>query len=129
MKKEFSKAWIGSRQTRKQRKYRANAGTNTKRKLMSANLSEELKKKYQRKSFTVRTGDKVKVMAGEFKGKEGKLSLVDMRKMKVAIEGIQLTKKDGTKINSMFDSSKLQIQELNLTDKKREESLNQLRIK
>ena len=120
---EVSKAWIASRQTRKQRKFRANADFQTRHRMLSSNLSEELRKKYSRRSFAIRVGDKVKIMAGEFKGKMGKISLINIKKLKVAIEGIQFTKKDGTKINSMFHASKLQVQELNLEDKKRLESL------
>jgi large subunit ribosomal protein L24 len=123
MKKEFSKYWIASRQTRKQRKYRANAGFQIKHRMLASNLSEELRKKYSRRSFAIRIGDKVKIMSGEFKGKVGKISLISIKKSKVAIEGVQFTKKDGTKINSMFHCSNLQVQELNLEDKKRLESL------
>jgi len=124
MKKEFSVSWIASKQTRKQRKYRANAGFQIRHKMMSSNLSEELRKRYSRRSFPIRMGDKVKVMAGEFKGKVGKISLINISKMKVAIEGIQFTKKDGTKINSFFHPSNLQVQELNVEDKRRIEALS-----
>ena len=58
-------------------------------------------------------------MRGEFKGKKGKISIVNLVKSKVVIEGIQRTKKDGTKVNVPFAASNLQIQELNLDDKKR----------
>jgi len=124
MKKQFSKSWIASRQTRKQRKYRANAGFQVRHKMMSSNLAEELRKRYSRRSVPIRMGDKVRVMAGEFRGKVGKISLISIRKMKVAIEGIQFTKKDGTKVNSFFHPSNLQIQELNTDDKKRVGFLN-----
>jgi len=124
MKKQFSKSWIASRQTRKQRKYRANAGFKIRHKMLSANLSEELKKRYGRRSFAIRMGDNVKIMRGEFKGKTGKISMINLKKMRVAIEGIQFTKKDGTKINSFFYPSNLQLQEFNMDDKKRTEALN-----
>jgi large subunit ribosomal protein L24 len=123
MKKEFSKKWIGSRQTRKQRKYRSNAHLKLRHKMLSANLSKELRKKYGRRNFTLRKGDKVKIMKGEFKGKVGKVDIVDMRNLKASIEGMQKTKKEGTKINVKFYSSNLQIQELNLEDKNRIASL------
>lgn len=123
MKKEFSKKWIGSRQTRKQRKYRANAHLKLKHKMLSANLSKELRKKYGRRSFTLKKGDKVKIMKGEFKGKVGKVDLVSIKNLKVSIEGMQITKKEGTKINVKFYPSNLQIQELNIEDKNRIASL------
>ena len=58
-------------------------------------------------------------MKGEFKKKTGKIALVDLKKTRVSIEGIQRTKKDGTKVNVWFNPSNLQIQELDLEDKKR----------
>jgi len=123
MKKEFSNKWVGSRQPRKQRKYLANAPLHVKHRLLSANLSKELRKKYSRRSFPLKKGDKVKIIIGEFKGKVGKISLVNSMKLKVAIDGIQRTKKDGTKINVLVDPSNLQIQELNLEDKRRIKSI------
>lgn len=123
MRKEFSKKWIASRQIRKQRKYRANAHITIKKKMMASNLNKDLRKRYSRKSMAVRKGDSIKVMRGEFKGKTGKISIIDLMRMKVAIEGIQITKKDGTKINVFFQPSNLQIQELNLDDKKRFQSI------
>lgn len=119
MKQKFSKKWIASRQPRKQRKYRANAPLHVLRKFMSANLSKALKEKYGRKSFPLKKQDKVRIMNGEFKKRIGKIDLVDLKKSRVNIEGIQRTKKDGTKINVWFNPSNLQLQELNLEDKKR----------
>jgi len=123
MKKKFSKQWIKSKQPRKQRKYRANAPLHIKRKLMSANLDKELRKKYSRRSFPLRKGDSVKILRGEFKKRTGKIATVDLKKLRIAIEGIQRTKKDGSKINVWFNPSNLQIKELNLEDKKRRQAI------
>ena len=119
MKNKFSKNWIGSKKPRKQRKYRVNAPLHIKHKMISANLKKELRKKYGKRNFPLRKGDSVKIMLGEFKKKIGKISSVDLKKLRVSIEGIQRTKKDGTKVNVWFDPSNLQIQELDLNDKKR----------
>ena len=123
MKKEFSTKWIGSRQPRKQRKYLANAPLSIKRKMISSNLNKGLREKYSRRTAVLRKGDEVRIMIGTFKGKESKVSKVDTKKMKVSLDGIQRTKKDGTKINVNFNASNLQIQSLNLDDKKRLKSL------
>ena len=119
MKQKFSVHWKGSRQPRKQRKYRVNAPLHIRHKLLSANLDKELRKKYGKRNFSLRKGDSVKIMMGEFKGKTGKIELVNMKKLNVTLEGIHRAKKDGTKINVFFDPSNLQIKELNLDDKKR----------
>jgi len=129
MKKQFSSAWKASKQPRKQRKYRAEAPKHIKRKLISAHLSKELRQKYKRRAFAVRKGDTVKVMVGEFAGKSGKISIVDLMKMKVMIEGLQITKRDGSKANAPFNASNLMITELALDDKRRMESLNKNQTK
>ncbi len=129
MKQKFSTKWKASKQPRKQRKYIANAPLHILHKFLSANLSKDLRKKYNKRNFPLRKNDKVKIMRGEFKNKTGKVSLVDIKKTRVAIEGIQRTKKDGSKVNIRFKPSNLQIQELNLEDKKRLKSIQRTKIK
>lgn len=123
MKKKFSTHWKASRQLRKQRKYTANAPRHVKQKILSAHLSKELRQRHSRRSFQIKKGDAVKVMVGKFKGKTGKISAIDSKKSRVAIEGLQITKKEGSKVNVYFNSSNLLITELNLEDKKRLESI------
>lgn len=119
MKKKFSNAWKSSRQRRKQRKYIYNAPVHLRCNFLSANLSKELRKKYNRRSFSLRKGDSVRIMRGEFKNKKGKITAINTKRAKIYIESIQKTKKDGTKINVPLKPSKLQILELSLDDKKR----------
>ncbi|MBI5148390.1 50S ribosomal protein L24 [Candidatus Pacearchaeota archaeon] len=118
MKKKFYKNWKKSEQKRKQRKYRFNAPLNIKRKFLSANLSKELRKKYSKRSFSLRKGDTVKVLSGKFKNRTGKIVGFN-KKLRVLVDGIQRIKRDGTKINLPLYPSKLQIIELNLDDKER----------
>lgn len=123
MKKAFSKKWNSSKQPRKQRKYKANAPLHVKRKMMASNLNKDLRKKYGKRNVVIRKGDSVSIMRGQFKKKTGKIGSVDLKKLRVSIEGIQRTKKDGTKVNVWFNASNLQIKELNLDDKKRMDSI------
>jgi large subunit ribosomal protein L24 len=124
MKKKFSVSWVSSKQKRKQRKYRFNAPLHIKRKFVSANLSKELRKKYGRRSFPLRKNDVVKIMNGKFRKKSGKVLEVNVVRQKIIIEGIQKSKKDGTKVNALLNASNLQITELNLDDKKRIAAIN-----
>jgi large subunit ribosomal protein L24 len=125
MKKTFSKAWKGSKQPRKQRKYLAKAPLHIKRKLLSVNLAKDLRKKYGKRNVIVRKGDNVKVMTGKFKGKTGKITQVFTKKSKITMEGIQVKKQDGSKANIKLQPSNLQIIDLNLEDKKRiQEKIN-----
>jgi large subunit ribosomal protein L24 len=118
MRKEFSVHWKASEKARKQRKYRFQSPLHVKRRILSSNLSKELRKKIGKRSVPLRKDDTVRIMTGEFKKQKGKISEVSRHKMKVYIEGIQKQKKDGTKVNIPFDPSNLQITEL-AEDKKR----------
>jgi large subunit ribosomal protein L24 len=119
MKKEFSTAWKKSKQPRKQRKYLAKAPIHIRKKFVGVNLTKELRKKYGKRSISIRKGDKAKVKRGKYKGKTGKVTKVDLKNSKVIIEGIQVKKQDGSKVNVKLQPSNLQITELNLEDKKR----------
>jgi large subunit ribosomal protein L24 len=119
MKKEYSKKWKGSKQPRKQRKYLANAPLHIKRKQLSVNLSKDLRKKHSTRNVVVRVKDKVKIMRGKFKKKEGKVTKVNIKQLKVYVEGIQTKKQDGSMADVALRPSNLQIIELYTEDKKR----------
>ncbi len=119
MKKQFSTHWKASKQPRKQRKYIAKAPLHIKRKFLSMNLSKELRKKYGKRNVAARKGDTVRIMRGKFRKKSGKIIQINTKKSRVMIEGIQVKKRDGSKVNVKLHPSNMQITELNLEDKKR----------
>jgi len=123
MKKEFSNKWKGSKSPRKQRKYRANAPLNVKRKFLSSLLSKVLRQKYSTRNVKIRTGDKVKVMRGNFSKKTGKITRVDVKKTKVFVEDIERIKRDGSKVLIPINPSNVMVTELILEDKKRKKSI------
>ena len=83
MKRKFSIDWKGSKQPRKQRKYRNNAPSHIKNKFLSAHLSKELRKKHNTRNITLKKGDKVKIARGQFKGKTGAVDRINLKKAKV----------------------------------------------
>lgn len=117
--KKFSKHWKSSKNPSKKRKFLANAPLHLRRKFLSVNLSKELREKHETRNVVVRKGDKVKILRGKHKGATGKVIKVEIKKMKVYIEGLQRTKMDGSKVDIPMRASNLQIIELNLEDKKR----------
>lgn len=123
MKTIFNKSWKSSKQPRKQKKYLAKAPLSIKKKFVSANLSKELRAKYNKRSFPLKKGDNVKIMKGKFKKKTGKITEIDLKESRVIIEGIQIKKQDGSKANIKMQPSNLQIIELNLEDQKRKKAL------
>jgi|Deesub1362A_J573_1020465.scaffolds.fasta_scaffold00033_18 large subunit ribosomal protein L24 len=107
----------------KQRKKRIKAPLHIKRKFISAHLSKELREKYKRRSFPVRSGDTVKVMRGKFKGHEAKVEDVDYGRGVLIIDGVTLTRADGTEVPRPIQPSNVMITKLNLEDKRRVASL------
>src|SRR3989338_10987650 len=89
IKNKFSKHWSGSKKPGKQRKYAANLPLHLKKKLVSVNLSKELRKKQGKRNVSVRKGDMVKIMRGKFKKKQGKVLEVKLKTGKIIVEGIQ----------------------------------------
>ena len=87
--------------------------------MMAAPLSKELRTKHKRRSISVRKGDRVRVLRGEFKKRTGKIEGVNTKKYRVFVEGIERTKRDGSKMKIGIPVSKVQITELNLDDKAR----------
>jgi large subunit ribosomal protein L24 len=129
MKKNFSGSWISSSQVRKQRKYRVNAPLHVRHKFLSSNLSKTLREKYGKRNLPLRKGDEVLVMRGSFKRKRAKITSIDLKRLKIALENIQRGKKDGTKVNVYFHPSSLQIVSLTLDDKKRIASIERSKKK
>ena len=68
-------------------------------------------------------------MRGKFKKQKGKVLEVDLKKTKITVEGIQVKKQDGSKVNFKLRPSNLQIIELNLDDKSRVKKLESKEIK
>ncbi len=106
---------------RKQRKRLFNAPAHIRHKLMAAPLAPELVKSRGIKSLPVRKGDTVRVMRGDRKGFEGKVSRVDLKNYRLYIEGLTREKVDGTTIFISLHPSKVMIKNLNLGDKWRKE--------
>jgi large subunit ribosomal protein L24 len=124
MKAKHSIAWVASTQTRKQRKYRYNAPLHIKGKFLTSHVVKDLAKKHGTKSMRVRVGDKVRVMRGQFKNREGKVERVDVKTSKVFINKIDFLKKDGaTRVAYPVDASNLMIVEFDTSDKRRNQKL------
>lgn len=123
MKSAFATTWKRSVQPRKQRKYVYNAPAHIKGKFLSAHLSKELKEKYGTRNVRVRVGDKVKVIRGSEKGKEGKVERVDVANTHIFVAKVEMTKPDGGKVQVPLHPSNVIITELVLEDKKRKAKL------
>ena len=108
-----------SKQPRKQRKALYNAPAHARGKHLSAALSKDLRAQLGKRSLPIRTGDKVSVVRGDFKGHEGEVLSVDYTSYKVTIEDVTLSKPDGTATFLPVDPSNLVIIDADLKDDRR----------
>jgi large subunit ribosomal protein L24 len=107
----------------KQRKMLFNAPAHKRHKMMAAPVSSELAAQKGAKTLPVRKGDTVRVLRGDNKGFEGKVSRVDLKTYRIYMEGLTREKVDGTNIFLAVHPSKVQIRSLNLDDKYRKETI------
>ncbi len=92
-------------------------------KQLGSHLAKDLKEKHHCKSMRVIEGDSVKVLRGEFKGIEGKVTRVSTEKRGIAIEGIKREKLKGGNVDIFIHPSNVVITSLNLEDKWRQNRL------
>ncbi|MFZ0184909.1 MAG: 50S ribosomal protein L24 [Nitrosotalea sp.] len=92
-------------------------------KQLGSHLAKDLKEKHHCKSMRVIEGDSVKVLRGEFKGIEGKVTRVSTERRGIAIEGIKREKLKGGNVDIFIHPSNVVITSLNLEDKWRQNRL------
>lgn len=119
MKHTWVRTWKASTQPRKQRKFTSNAPEHRRRKLLSAHLNPELRKKQGTRSLPLRAGDTVRILRGDAKGKTGKVERVDSRSLRIQVAGIEVIKKDGSKSPRFISPSNVIVTDLVLSDKRR----------
>ena len=84
---------------------------------LSSLLSENLRKKYGKKSVRVVEGDSVKVIRGEFTGVDRKVTKVSAANNGLTIEGVKKEKLKGEKYDVFIHTSNIEITGLNTDDK------------
>jgi large subunit ribosomal protein L24 len=113
---------------RTQRKKLFQAPAHIRYKQFSAPLSPDLKKKHGTNAVPIKVGDTVRIMRGDRKGFEGKVSKVNRPKYRIFVEGITRTKVDGSTIQLPIHPSKAMIINLEVGDKWRRKVLERKSI-
>jgi large subunit ribosomal protein L24 len=108
-----------SKHPRRQRKVLYTAPQHRKQRMMTAPLSEDLQNRYGVKRLPVKTKDKVRVARGDFAYTEGDVVEVDLKRMRIHIDGVTVEKADGTERYYPVHPSKVVITDLNLKDDRR----------
>ncbi|MCS7107571.1 MAG: 50S ribosomal protein L24 [Acidilobaceae archaeon] len=110
-----------SSQPRKVRAALREAPLHKRQKLMTAPLSPELRDKLGIRRLPVRKGDKVRIMRGNFAGQEGTVVKVNLRRVRIFVDGVTRKKLDGTPRFVPIHPSKVMIVSLDLKDERRKE--------
>jgi len=108
-----------SKKPSKQRKAFYQAPLHKKHKFLAAHLSKELRNQWKKRSLPVRKGDEVKVMSGKFKGTTGKITKINLKKLKVYIDSVKRKKVSGEEVYIPIHPSKLMIINPIMEDPKR----------
>ncbi len=86
-------------------------------------LSGDLREKYKRRSVRPRVGDAVRIVRGEYKGIEGKVTKVIPAEGKLNVEGVSHEKVKGGTSPVPIHTSNVIITDLVLDDKTRKSKL------
>ncbi|MEM0369370.1 MAG: 50S ribosomal protein L24 [Pyrobaculum sp.] len=113
-------SFTSSAQPRKQRLSLYRAPLHLRHKLLNAKLSPELRKKLGVKRLPIRKGDVVLIMRGDFKGVTGKVVKVDLKRVRIYVEGATRTNSRGHTVYYPIHPSKVMITEIETSDKIRQ---------
>lgn len=112
----------------KQRKMLCEAPDHIRHRLFAAHLSPELRASHLVKTFPIRSGDTIRIMRGDHRGFEGKVTRIGKRKYRIYVEGLTREKVDGSTIFVPIHPSKVMITNLNLDDKWRKKILGRKKV-
>ena len=119
--------WVKSSQPKKQRRAYFNASLHKRQKMMAAPLSPELRQQYGIRSLPVRVGDEVLIMRGMFRGHRGKVVRVDLKRMRIFVQGATIKNSRGEDRYYPIHPSNVMIVKLDLSDPRRREVIERKR--
>lgn len=105
---------------RKQRRRIRNAVNHEKKKLLKCRLDEFLQEEYGLRSLVIKKGDLVKIMRGQFRDTEGKVTAVSYRNVRVFLDNATITKADGKETTVPIHPSNLMLVKLELDDERKQ---------
>ncbi len=104
---------------RKQRRRIHKSPLHTHKNMLRCRLDEFLQEEYGFRSLLVKKGDLVRVMRGQFREIEGKVTRVDYSAVRVYIDAASITKADGKEAPIPLHPSNLKIVKLELDDERK----------
>ncbi|MFW9793166.1 MAG: 50S ribosomal protein L24 [Candidatus Thorarchaeota archaeon] len=109
-----------SKSPRKQRRRVRNAALHEKRSLLKCRLDEFLQEEYGLRSLVVKKGDVVKIMRGQFRDTEGKVTQVSYKTARIFLDSATITKADGKEAPIPIHPSNLMLVKLELDDERKQ---------
>ena len=108
-----------SKSPRKQRRRIRNAAMHERKSLLKCRLDEFLQEEYGLRSLVVKKGDLVRIMRGQFRDTEGKVTAVNYKKIRVFLDNATITKADGKEAPVPVHPSNLMLVKLELDDERK----------
>jgi large subunit ribosomal protein L24 len=84
--------------------------------MLKCRLDEFLQEEYGVRSMVIKKGDLVRIMRGQYRDTEGKVTAVDYRTIRVHLESATVTKADGKEANVPIHPSNVMLVKLELDD-------------
>ncbi|MGY5855265.1 MAG: 50S ribosomal protein L24 [Candidatus Thorarchaeota archaeon] len=108
-----------SKSPRKNRRRVRNAPMHERKKLLKARLDEFLQEEYGLRSLVVKKGDLVRIMRGQFRDTESKVTMVSYKKGVVYLDNTTITKADGKEAAVPIHPSNIMLVKLELDDERK----------
>jgi large subunit ribosomal protein L24 len=108
-----------SKSPSKQRKRIMNAPIHMRKSLLKVRLDEFLTEEYGLRSLVIKKGDLVRIMRGQFRDTESKVTLVSYKKGVVYLDNTTITKADGKEAAVPVHPSNLMLVKLEMNDERK----------
>ena len=108
-----------SKSPRKQRRRVRNAALHERKNMLKCRLDEFLQEEFGLRSLVIKKGDLVRIMRGQFRDTEGKVTNVSYKKGVVYLDNATITKADGKETSVPIHPSNLMIVKLELDDERK----------
>ena len=108
-----------SKSPRKQRRQVRNAPMHQRKRYLKCRLDEFLQEEYGLRSLVIKKGDLVRIMRGQFRDTEGKVTGVSYSKGVVYQDNTTITKADGKEASVPIHPSNLLLVKLELDDERK----------
>ena len=108
-----------SKAPRKQRRRIMNAHIHERKNLLKARLDQFLTEEYGLRSLVIKKGDLVRIMRGQFRDTESKVTLVSYKKGVVYLDNTAITKADGKEAAVPVHPSNLMLVKLEMDDERK----------